>query len=174
MSAADLDAQIMAVRECIERHENTLRACPHAEPSRRRLEGLRAALATLERDQCQASYRIAAPDGGWRAVGSFSGPEKRRLRPIAETLAMLDGNAFLSFRNPAGGEWYEQYLPEAHALFEASGGIGGWAGEASFVRLAAALPNILSVSQKHMLSIHGHYVESATAASRPEHEDDGA
>jgi len=87
MSAADISAQTKAVRECIARHEDTLRACPHAEPSRRRLEGLRAALATLERDQCQASYRIAAPDGGWRAVGSFSGPEKRRLRPTAPVTA---------------------------------------------------------------------------------------
>ncbi len=51
---------------------------------------------------------------------------KEMLRPIAETLAMLDGNAFFGIGDNI--LWYEQYLPEASALFESNGGLDGWAG----------------------------------------------
>lgn len=74
-------------------------------------------------------YKIPQPEGGWRDVASFSPEEKAKLRPIAETLAMLDGNAFFTEE-----EWYESYLPEADALYQANGGDDGWAGEASFAK----------------------------------------
>ena len=64
----------------------------------------------------------------------FTDEEKRMLRPIAETLSLLDGNAFLTMTLNAGREWYEQYLPEACALFEQNGGAAGWAGEVSWIR----------------------------------------
>lgn len=63
----------------------------------------------------------------------FTPEEKRWLRPIAETLAMLDGNAFFTMDTGNGGEWYEQYLSEAWALWKSNGGIDGWAGEAEWV-----------------------------------------
>jgi hypothetical protein len=64
----------------------------------------------------------------------FSDEQKRMLRPIAETLAMLDGNAFFTMDLGDGTEFYEQYLPEAWMLFTQNGGVDGWAGEASWVR----------------------------------------
>lgn len=53
---------------------------------------------------------------------TFTLEEKEILRPIAETLALLDGNAFFGSFLANGGEWYEQYLPEANYLFEKCGG----------------------------------------------------
>jgi len=35
---------------------------------------------------------------------------------------------------PNGCEWYEQYLPEAAAIFYGNGGPTGWAGEASWIK----------------------------------------
>lgn len=68
------------------------------------------------------------------AIGkSFTDEEKAMLRPIAETIAMLDGNAFFTMSSDKG-EWYEQYLPEAWSLFESNGGKDGWAGEASWIK----------------------------------------
>lgn len=65
----------------------------------------------------------------------YSEQEKEYLRPIAETLAMLDGNAFfgIEVKGYEHYEHYEQYLPEAFALFNANGGLHGNAGQASFV-----------------------------------------
>ena len=60
----------------------------------------------------------------------FTQEEKQYLRPIAETLAMLDGNAFFSLDS----DIYESYLPEARALFNTNGGLKGWAGGASWIR----------------------------------------
>lgn len=80
--------------------------------------------------------KILEPKDGWKL--DFSEAEKRKLRPIAETLAMLDGNAFFGMTKAPEPEWYEAYLPEAHALYEANGGDGGWAGEASFAPKHAA------------------------------------
>lgn len=68
------------------------------------------------------------PDNGWKKV--FNKQEKLKLRPMAETLAMLDGNAF--FDMP---EHYEGYLPEAAMLYAANGGDDGWAGLASFANI---------------------------------------
>lgn len=84
------------------------------------------------------NYRIPEPEGGWRTA--FTEAEKVKLRPVAETLAMLDGNAFFTVDIGDGTSWYEQYLPEAHALYEGNGGDNGWAGEASFAKQAPRTP----------------------------------
>lgn len=55
----------------------------------------------------------------------FTQDEKDILRPIAEVLAVLDGNAFFGMELPDGKDWYEQYLPEAWAIFQNSGGYNG-------------------------------------------------
>lgn len=60
----------------------------------------------------------------------YSDEEKRYLRPIAETFAMLDGNAFFEMSS----DLWESYLPEARALFNSNGGLDGWAGGASWVQ----------------------------------------
>lgn len=65
----------------------------------------------------------------------FTAEEKALLRPIAETIAMLDGNAFFTMDLGDGREWYEQYLPEAWSLFESNGGLKGWASEMQHVRV---------------------------------------
>lgn len=85
-------------------------------------------------------YVIDMPEGGWRDRSSFSPEEKRLLRPIAETIAMLDGGAFFGMQVDAQGDdvHYEQYLPEAHALAEAN---GGWTALASFQRGSEPLPS---------------------------------
>lgn len=70
----------------------------------------------------------------YRHPSGFTEDEKLMLRPIAETLAMLDGNAFFTMGLVDDREWYEQYLSEAWEIWEANGGINGWAGEASWAR----------------------------------------
>jgi hypothetical protein len=89
------------------------------------------AQAMLMTERC--GYAIAEPEGGWRNRDQISSEERRKLRPIAETLAMLDGNAFFG-DTPPHDTWYEGYLPAASALYEANGGDDGWAGEASFIK----------------------------------------
>jgi hypothetical protein len=81
-------------------------------------------------------YRIPKPAEGWRPVESFTDAERAKLLPIAETLAMLDDNAFLGTSLGNGRSWADQYLPEAYALYESSGGDSGWAGEASFAKVS--------------------------------------
>jgi hypothetical protein len=54
------------------------------------------------------------------------------IRPIAETLAMLDGNAFFGSGGGANsqyGEWWMQYAADAIVLWEANGGLNGWPSE---------------------------------------------
>jgi hypothetical protein len=80
----------------------------------------------------EISYGLSVPTENYSR--QFTDEEKSVLRPIAETLAMLDGNAFFSMTDLDGRVYYEQYLPEAAALFESNGGIDGWAGDASWVR----------------------------------------
>lgn len=94
----------------------------------------RAVLALLQPalERARPAYSIAEPEGGFRAHGSFTPGEKAKLRPIAETLAMLDGNAFFGMAAGDHEDWSDQYLPEAAALYEANGGDGGWGGKASF------------------------------------------
>lgn len=81
-------------------------------------------------------YSILEPKGGWRSKEQFSEIERRKLLPIAETIALLDGNAF--FTLGAENEWAFSYLPEADAIYQANGGDNGWAGEASFAKPFAA------------------------------------
>jgi hypothetical protein len=66
----------------------------------------------------------------------FTKKQKRMLRPIAEVLAMLDGNAFFGTTKDRNGEdtWYEKYLPQAWELFKNNGGEKGWAGAASWIQ----------------------------------------
>ena len=66
----------------------------------------------------------------------FTIKEKEILRPIAEVLAMLDGNAFfgMSLDDQGNDLWYEQYLPEAYRVYQTNGGAAGWAGETSWMK----------------------------------------
>lgn len=68
---------------------------------------------------------VVEPEDSARA---FTAREKHALRPIAETLAMLDGNAFFGLSQDENGDdnHYEQYLPEAWALVRSNGGLDGW------------------------------------------------
>ena len=77
------------------------------------------------------TYMLTLREGA--TIRGFTEDEKEVLRPIAETIAMLDGNAFFTMDTDKG-EWYEQYLPEAWSLFQNNGGFNGWASEASWVR----------------------------------------
>lgn len=61
------------------------------------------------------NYRVERLDGGWRRV--FPPDYVEILKPIAETLAMLDGNAFFG----PGWESWIHYLPEADALYRSNG-----------------------------------------------------
>lgn len=82
-------------------------------------------------------YTIEKPVDGWREADSFDVEESTKLRPIAETLAMLDGNAFFGACKSDDTEddtWFRMYLPEADAIYQANGGDKGWAGLASFIR----------------------------------------
>jgi len=69
------------------------------------------------------TYSLPPPPSGWRQAGTFDDDEKELLRPIAETLAMLSGNAFFGLTTDAHGEdvLYEDYLPQAAALYESAG-----------------------------------------------------
>jgi hypothetical protein len=78
-------------------------------------------------------YEIEEPDGGWRRV--FTDQDRRKLRPIAETLAMLDGNAFFGIDSTH----YEAYLTEADAVYRSNGGDDGWASTASWIQDAMAI-----------------------------------
>ena len=66
----------------------------------------------------------------------FTAKQKEKLRPIAEVLALLDGNAFFGMSLDESGEdnWYEQYLPEAWAIYSANGGDTGWASQTSWMK----------------------------------------
>jgi len=60
-------------------------------------------------------YSVHRLDGGWRRV--FPPDYVIILKPIAETLAMLDGNAFFG----DGWESWISYLPEADAVYRSNG-----------------------------------------------------
>lgn len=75
----------------------------------------------------EVTYKVQRPEGGWKR--NFTDEDKQKLLPIAETLAMMDGNAFLT--NPGVAE---SYLPEAHAIYESNGGDTGWASECSWIQ----------------------------------------
>ena len=83
----------------------------------------------------------------------FTDEEKAILRPIAETIAMLDGNAFFTMDTDKG-EWYEQYLPEAWSLFKGNGGLDGWAGEASWIKIARSeLPAVMDARESLRIAL---------------------
>jgi len=86
-----------------------------------------------------ARYAIEMPETGWRSRDSFTPDEKARLRPVAEVLALLDGNAFFGMDTDADGDdrHYERYLPEAAAIADAN---NGWFDLASFAREGRPLP----------------------------------
>ena len=92
-------------------------------------EGLQS---NAKRDFRIYKYYLRVPDEFHSKI--FSDDEKRCLRPIAETLAMLDGNAFFSSELITGQEWYEQYLSEAAAIFYGNGGSTGWLREVSWLK----------------------------------------
>lgn len=79
-------------------------------------------------------WLVAGPGHEWVRFQDIPVEEKKMLRPVAETLAMLEGNAFFGMDAESGVEHYEYYLPEAKALFDSNGGLSGWAGEASFAK----------------------------------------
>jgi hypothetical protein len=66
----------------------------------------------------------------------FTPDEKRVLRPIAEMIAIFDGNAFFGMTRDTNGDdtWYENYLPEAYQIFKGSGGRDGWIMETSWAK----------------------------------------
>ena len=88
---------------------------------------------SVEPDPHVVRYELVVPDSMLNRT--FSVEEKRWLRPICETLAMLQGNAFFGI-DPFDekNDWYEQWLPEAAAIFYSNGGLTGWAGEASWMK----------------------------------------
>jgi hypothetical protein len=66
----------------------------------------------------------------------FTDKQKKQLRPIAEVLAIIDGNAFFGMSVDESGEdnWYEQYLPEAWQIFKTLGQDKGWISQASWMK----------------------------------------
>ena len=66
----------------------------------------------------------------------FSKQLKEQLRPIAEVLAIMDGNAFFGISKDESGDdnWYEQYLPDAYRIYKANGPDGGWIQETSWMK----------------------------------------
>jgi len=106
-----------------------------ADPNAVHLNMLRGTIAKPSVEQIAHIYGrlrllIQEPETGWRKIESFSADERARLWPIAETLAMMDGNAFFVMKGKYQSEHVASYLPEASALYEANGGDAGWAGEA--------------------------------------------
>lgn len=76
-------------------------------------------------------WYIPEPDGGWQT--EFTPVERQKYRQMAETIAMMDGNAFFGAETDDNGDdtWYYAYLPYAAALYANNGGDDGWAGESS-------------------------------------------
>ena len=66
----------------------------------------------------------------------FTVEQKMMLRPLAETIALLDGNAFFGLDTDENGDdrWYESYLPEAWLVYKANGGNNGWISQTSWMR----------------------------------------
>jgi hypothetical protein len=70
-------------------------------------------------------YEINRPDGGWRR--NFEDEVYvKMLRPIAETLALIDGSAFI-------GHW-SGYLSEADAIYRANGELDDWPNVCSWIK----------------------------------------
>lgn len=84
------------------------------------------------------SYGIHKPEAGWPELRDITEEERIYLRPIAEVLALLDGNAFFGIihedEDGIDRDHWEQYLPEAKILCDSNGGISGATGAASFMK----------------------------------------
>jgi hypothetical protein len=78
----------------------------------------------LEPIKFNINFEITRPKGGWRR--KFTIKDIDKLQPIAETLAMLDGNAFT--------DSWKNYLQEADAVYRNNGGDVGWAGRCSWIQ----------------------------------------
>jgi predicted xylose isomerase-like sugar epimerase len=76
----------------------------------------------------EITYTVQQPDGGWRR--RFTEDDLRKLRPIAETIAMLEGNAFFTLVE----DCYHNYLQEADAVYRSNGGDDGHAGGVSWIQ----------------------------------------
>lgn len=52
----------------------------------------------------------------------FTAKEKIMLRPLAESIAILDGNGFFGLSRDENGDdnWYEQYLIEAWMIYKSN------------------------------------------------------
>ena len=102
----------------------------------------------------RVTYEMVLPDDPRM---DFSPEEKALLRPIAETLAMLDGNAFFAHTlDEHGKEWYEQYLSEAWHLWDGNGGGSGWARDMGHVRealLRAENPMLQSLWEQYQTAL---------------------
>lgn len=102
----------------------------------------------------KVTYEIELPDDPRM---DYSPEEKALLRPIAETLAMLDGNAFFGAAlDELGQEWYEQYLPEAWQLWDSNGGLDGWTGGMGHVaeaKLRAENPMLRSLWEQYQMAL---------------------
>jgi hypothetical protein len=55
----------------------------------------------------------------------FTAKEKIMLRPLAESIAILDGNGFFGLSRDENGDdnWYEQYLIEAWMIYRSNPGV---------------------------------------------------
>lgn len=82
-----------------------------------------AAYDVWEAQEEAVTYILAPTKDGWRDISSFDEEEKDLLRPIAETIAMLSGNAFFGMNTDSDGNdlLYEEYLPHAAALYASAG-----------------------------------------------------
>jgi hypothetical protein len=101
--------------------------------------------AEIAAERRASRYVIEQPDTGFRRASSFTPEEKKALRPVAETIAMLDGNAFFGLQRGDDGDdvHYEQYLGEAHALVEAN---GAWSALTSMARQGQPLPDDIRIA----------------------------
>jgi hypothetical protein len=61
--------------------------------------------------------------------------DRIKLRPISESLALIDGNAFFgNFHEINNAPWQDQYANDAYVLYEHHGGDKGRAGQLACVK----------------------------------------
>ena len=63
----------------------------------------------------------------------FTDEEKEILRPICETLALIDGNPFFT-GTYEGRKIWELYLSYAYSVVSSNGGFCGWASQFSWIQ----------------------------------------
>jgi hypothetical protein len=104
-------------------------------------------------DRRELTYTLRLRDD---VKSEFTYEEKYQLRPVAETLAMLDGNAFFGATIDNGREWYEQYLPEAWSLWMSNGGETGWPAGTAWMaeaQLRKENPALASVWEQYQIML---------------------